>query len=316
VQALTVPGKGVAAAYNQSMPAPNPYAALVAATPVRESVVEVLGSTTHYWTYGAEDARLTIVAVHGFRGEHHGLEPVAVQLPGIRILSPDLPGFGDSTPLTAVGHDIDGYARWLGGFVDALDLPVLPVILGHSFGSIVVSAAVAGGLATPALILVNPIAAPALHGPKAFVTSLAILYYWLGAKLPRALGNGLMGSRLITRFVSQVMVTAKDRSLRRWIHDQHRTYFGRFSDRDTLLEAFRASTGNNVIEYAPGITVPTLLIAAANDPITTVADEQKLAALLPDAKLVVLPQVGHLIHYERPGEAADAILDFVGARVP
>jgi pimeloyl-ACP methyl ester carboxylesterase len=294
------------------VPASNPYAALVEATPVREDSVALLGGTSHYWTYGPAEAPLTIVAVHGFRGEHHGLEPIVVQLPGIRIISPDLPGFGDSTPMTEAGHDIEGYARWLRAFVDALDLPTDPIILGHSFGSIIVSAAVAGGLATPRLILINPIAAPALHGPKAVVTKLAIFYYWAGARLPKALGNVLMGSQAITRFVSQVMVTTPDRSLRRWIHDQHRTYFGRFSDRDTLLEAFKASTGNNVIQYASGIRMPTLLIAADEDPITTVEDEKKLAGMLDDAQLVVLPKVGHLIHYEKPAEAASAILTFVG----
>jgi pimeloyl-ACP methyl ester carboxylesterase len=294
------------------MDVPNPYAKLVAERAVRESTVELLGSTSHYWDYGPADAKVVIVAVHGFRGEHHGLEPVAVHLPGIRVISPDLPGFGASTPMRDARHDIDGYARWLGEFVDALGLPARPVILGHSFGSIVVSAAVAGGLATPELILINPIAAPALHGPKAFVTSLAVFYYWAGAKLPRAIGNAVLGSRLITRFVSQIMVTTKNKPLRRWVHYQHRTYFGLFSDRDTLLDAFRASTGNNVIEYAPRITVPTLLIAAAEDPITTVADERKLAGLLADARLIVLDDVGHLIHYERPREAAEAIRDFLG----
>jgi pimeloyl-ACP methyl ester carboxylesterase len=296
------------------MAAPNPYARLIAATPVREATLELLGSSTHYWDYGPADAPLTIVAAHGFRGEHHGLEPIVVQLVGVRVISPDLPGFGESTPMTEAKHDIAGYARWLTDFVTALDLPVRPIILGHSFGSIVVAAAVAGGLVTPKLILLNPIAAPALHGPKAFITSLAIFYYWAGAKLWRPVGNGLLRSRLITRFISQVMVTTKDRSLRRWIHDQHRIFFGRFSDRDMLLEAFRASTGNNVIEYAPRITVPTLLIAAGDDPITKVVDEEKLRDLLAHATLYVLPGVGHLIHYERPREAAELILQFLGLK--
>lgn len=295
----------------------NPYAELIAATPVHEGAASILGSDTHYWDYGLADATVTIVAVHGFRGEHHGLEPIVVQLPGVRVISPDLPGFGESTPMTEARHDIDGYSQWLSAFVDALGLRSRPVILGHSFGSIVVAAAVAGGpdgprLMTPKLILINPIAAPALHGPKAFITSLAVFYYWAGAKLPRPLGNLLLGSRVITRFISQVMVTADTRDLRRWIHDQHRTYFSRFADRDTLLEGFRASTGSNVIEYAPRITVPTLLIAAGNDPITKVVDEEKLRDLLPDATLHVLPNVGHLIHYERPAEAAELILEFLG----
>jgi pimeloyl-ACP methyl ester carboxylesterase len=290
----------------------NPYAAQIAAMPVREARVSVLGSDTSYWDYGPLDAPLTVVVVHGFRGEHHGLEPVVAQLDGIRIISPDLPGFGESTAMARGSHTIDGYAAWLGAFVDQLALPVPPVILGHSFGSIVAAAAVAGGLSTPSLILVNPIAAPALAGPKAALTGLAVFYYRAAAWLPEKLGFAFLGSRLIVRFVSETMVKTADRGLRRWIHDQHRTYFSRFADRATLLEAFRASTTSNVIQFAPRIAVPTLLIAADDDPITTVKDEERLRDLLPDARLRVIPGVGHLIHYEKPREAASLIVEFLG----
>jgi pimeloyl-ACP methyl ester carboxylesterase len=302
IKPMTVPNRAVT----------NPYGALLAATPVRAGRVSILGSDTHYWDYGPVDAPLVIVAVHGFRGEHHGLEPVVAQLRGVRVISPDLPGFGESTPLVEARHDIDGYSNWLRAFIASLALPMQPVILGHSFGSIVSAAAVAGGLATPALILINPIAAPALKGPKAFVTGLAVFYFRAGAALPEKLGRAVLASRLITRLTSEGMAKTKDPGLRAFIHDQHRTYFSRFSDRDTLLEAFQASTGHNVLQFAPKIPVRTLLIAADNDPITTVADEEKLRDLLPVAELHVLADVGHLIHYERPREAAELIVSFLG----
>lgn len=293
----------------------NPYADAIAALPVREGTLSILGSETRYWDYGPRDAATTIIAVHGFRGEHHGLEPVVAQLHGIRVISPDLPSFGESTPMTAPKQSVDGYVAWLDEFVDALALPVRPVILGHSFGSIVVAAAIAGGLSTPALILVNPIAAPALKGPKAFVSALTGFYYWLGAALPKRVGYSLLGSKLITNFVTQQMAVTKDPVLRRWINYQHTTYFSRFADRDSLLDAFHASTAHWVSEYAKDIRVPTLLIAAEEDQITTVADEEKLANLLPDAELHVIPGVGHLIHYEKPVEAAALITQFVASRV-
>jgi pimeloyl-ACP methyl ester carboxylesterase len=291
----------------------NPYGTLLARLPVREGELPLLGGVTRYWDYGPADAAQTVVAVHGFRGDHHGLEPVVAHLDGLRIISPDLPGFGESTPMTEARHDIPGYSTWLSAFVAGLNLPAPPVILGHSFGSIVSASAVANGLATSRLILVNPIAAPALKGPKAAMTALAVLYYRAGAKLPSRIGYGVLASPAITRIMSNYMVKTRDASLRRWIHGQHRTYFSRFSDRDTVLEAFQASTANNVQEFAPRIHVPTLLIAASNDPITAVADEEKLRDLLPQAQLHVLDGVGHLIHYERPREAAALIVEFLGA---
>ncbi len=208
-------------------------------------------ATTHYWDYGPADAPTTIVAVHGFRGEHHGLEPVIAHLHGIRVVNPDLPGFGESTPMAGA----DGGRRRL----RALARPVhrrpgarpaarhpRPLIrLDRHRGG-----CVAGGLATPALILVNPIAAPALQGPKAFVSGLTAFYYRLGAALPNRIGYALLGSSLITRFVTVQMAVTRDPQLRRWIHYQHTTYFSRFADRDTLSDAFRASTVHWVTEYA------------------------------------------------------------------
>ncbi|ROQ05469.1 pimeloyl-ACP methyl ester carboxylesterase [Rathayibacter sp. PhB93] len=286
----------------------SPYAADLGRLAISESAVDVAGATTAYWSYGDPDAGTVLVLVHGFRGEHHGLEPVIARLlaggADARVIAPDLPGFGASPPMTAHAHDVEGYAAWLGEFLDALGLRGSAVVLGHSFGSIVSAAAVAGGLETPLLVLVNPIAAPALAGPRGVLTRLAVLYYRLGAVLPRPLGLRLLGDPLIVRVMSLAMVKTKDGPLRRFVHDQHDRYFSAFASRDTVLEAFRASVSHDVSEYAARIAVPTLLIAAAQDDITPLAAQYRLLEALPHGRLHVIDGVGHLIHYETPDEAA------------
>jgi pimeloyl-ACP methyl ester carboxylesterase len=296
--------------------AASPYADALGRLPVRTADVSVLGGTTRYWDYGDPAAQTTLVLVHGFRGDHHGLEPVVAQLGGVRMISPDLPGFGASTPLTEAKHDIDGYARWLRAFVRELGIDGRFVLLGHSFGSIVVSAALADATAPDALhpndvVLVNPIGQPALEGPRGVMTRLAIFYYWLAAALPRTLGFGLLRNRAIVRVMSVTMAKTKDKTLRRWIHDQHDRYFSAFSDREVVLDAFRASVSHDVSEYAARIQERTLLVAAQKDDITPLSAQYRLQTLFPDARLVVIPDVGHLIHYETPTEAARAIEDFL-----
>lgn len=289
---------------------PNPYAERLAEIAVERREVAVLGGTTAYWVYGDEEASTTIVAVHGFRGEHHGLDPVVAHLRGIRVVSPDLPGFGETAPLAGRAHDLETYAQWLREFVQAVASGA--VVLGHSFGSIVSAAAVAGGLATPKLILVNPIGAPALEGPRGILTRLAVFYYLAGAKLPRAIGEGLLRNGLIVRVMSNAMAKTRDPALRRFVHEQHDEYFSRFADRDVLHEAFVTSVSHDVREFAPRIAQPTLLIAAEKDDITPIEAERHLATLFPDAELVEIPEVGHLIHYETPQAAASAIRAFLG----
>jgi len=291
------------------MTAPNPYAPLLDEIAVERREVEVLGGVTAYWVYGPPDATSTIVAVHGFRGEHHGLEPVVAHLHGARVISPDLPGFGETPPVPGRTHDLELYAQWLTGFTAA----VAPgaVILGHSFGSIVVSAAVAGGMPTTRVILVNPIGAPALQGPRGVLTRLAVFYYWAGARLPRALGEALLRNGLIVRVMSMSMAKTREPGIRRFVHDQHDTYFSRFADRDVLHDAFLASVSHDVREFAPRIAQPTLLVAAQRDDITPIEAVRRLAAMFADARLVEIPDVGHLIHYETPAAAAAAITRFV-----
>lgn len=294
------------------MSVPSPYAERLSRLPVRRHEVEVRGASTAYWAYGPDDAEATVIAVHGFRGEHHGLESVLAFLPEIRVLVPDLPGFGESAPLPGRRHDLQEYAGWLTDFAAATSRGA--VVLGHSFGSIVAAAAVAGGLETPRLILVNPIGAPALEGPKGLMTRLAVLYYALGAKLPPRIGTALLRNRVIVRVMSITMAKTRDPELRRFIHDQHDTYFSRFSDREVLHDAFVASVSHDVREFAPSISAPTLLIAAQRDDITPIEAERKLVGLFPDASLVEIAHVGHLIHYETPAEAAGAIRRFL--RIP
>lgn len=296
------------------MPVSSPYSSQLAGIPVVRGEAAVLGGTTAYWTYGPDDAETTIVAVHGFRGEHHGLEPVVAHLPDLRIISPDLPGFGETPPVPGRRHDLATYADWLSGF--AAEVAPGAVILGHSFGSIVVAAAVAGGLPTPRVILVNPIGAPALEGPRGILTRLAIFYYWAGKRLPQRLGEALLRNPAIVRGMSVSMAKTRDRELRRFIHDQHDTYFSRFADRDVLHDAFLASVSHDVSEFAPRIGQPTLLIAAVRDDITPIEAERRLATLFADAELVEIPDVGHLIHYETPAPAAAAITRFLAPSGP
>lgn len=294
------------------MHAPSPYVERLAQIPVTRHEAIVDDVLTAYWEYGASDAETTIVAVHGFRGDHHGLEPLVAYLPGTRVIMPDLPGFGETPPVPEREHDIDAYAQWLTEFVQI----VAPgaVILGHSFGSIVSSAAVAGGLETPELILINPIGAPALEGPKGVMTWLAVMYYKAGAVLPAWLGTAVLRSRLIVRIASLAMVKTTDPDLRRFVHDQHDRYFSSFADRDVLRDAFVTSVSHDVREFAPRISARTLLIAAQEDQITPIEAQRTLATMFANAQLHEIAGVGHLIHYEAPAEAAGAVARFLRVR--
>ncbi|PZQ91627.1 MAG: alpha/beta hydrolase [Leifsonia xyli] len=293
------------------MSVPTPHAASLARIPVRERELEILGSRTRFWDYGPEDAADVVVLTHGYRGDHHGLEPVVAELDGIRIISPDLPGFGASTPLTGAPHSIAGYGRWLAAFIAALELPAPPVVLGHSFGSMVTSHAIAEGMPARALILVNPITTDPKVAAGRGITAATRAFYGVTRAMPAPVARLWLGNWVIVQFMSMSLVQTPDPTLRRWIHEEHHRYFNGFSDPRTVTEAFAASISTDVRAAASRVSVPTVLIAGERDRIAPLSGQRSAVELFPDARLVVAPATGHLAHYETPGFLADAIRGFL-----
>lgn len=281
------------------------------------SALTIAGAETAVFTYEPLEAAAghvpTVLAVHGFRGTHHGLLRIVDALPDARVIMPDLPGFGESGVLVGREHSIAGYGVWLEELADALGLGPETVLLGHSFGSIVVSHFLAEhpGRFTR-LVLVNPISAPALEGPKAVLSRIAESYYWASAKLPASVGTSLLRSRAVVRLMSEAMAKTRDPQLRGFVHGQHRDHFSEFATRESLLESFRASISHDAAEVADALALPVLLIAGEQDEVAALPDVRRLHERLADSRLTVIPGVGHLIHYETPGPAAAAIADFIG----
>lgn len=296
---------------------------------------------TRYWQYGKgmndgtfPEGSYPVLLVHGFRGDHHGLEIIANYLlkliPNVSIISPDLPGFGRSAdlPESAPGEDsIDAYVAWLQDFVERTNPLGLPLhVVGHSFGSIVTSAFAAAHPASLArLSLINPISEPALEGSQRIASRLASLYYRAGAALPEKIGYPLLRSQLITRLSSEVMMRTKDRAMRRFINGQHAAYFGSFGSRRGVFSAYEASIAHTAAEYAAAIRVPVQMLVAEDDDLGTPETARAMYATLTSRNLPVsssgarerldmIPEVGHLIHYETPHLAAELIADFATER--
>lgn len=277
----------------------------------RESAT-IDGVSTSWWVFDAAPKARTIVMIHGFRGDHHGLQLFADALPEYRVIIPDLPGFGESGSWVNGEISADSYGRWLRAFLKHTGTSD-SVVLGHSFGTIVVANGLRGQRTAP-VILVNPISQRALSGPNRLMTAVASGWYRLGGLLPERFGNALLSWPLSVRVMSELLAKSRNGALRQWIHNQHALYFSKYSDRTALIGAYTVSISHDVSEYAKGISAPVLLVTADQDEITPMAAQIKVRELLPDSDMVVLSGVGHLVHYERPLETAAAIRQFLAAR--
>lgn len=293
----------------------SPFASQLAALKIDRHSVDVEGLRTAYWSYSSRAAGNSpdLILIHGFRGDHHGLEPIVAELgPDMHVVIPDLPGFGASDDLPSPAL-IETYADWLAAFCRSVKCTRSTVLVGHSFGSIVVAAALSHGLPVNRAVLINPIAANALRGPRGILTKIAVLYYKLSAALPEKLGFALLKNPLIVRVMSIAMAKTHDPQLRSWIHDQHDRYFSNFSSRSGVLEAFEVSVSSDVSTFAGDISQEILMLVADKDDITALPAQYALSEKLERCQIEVVADVGHLVHYEAPEFAARHIRSFVAA---
>ena len=263
-----------------------------------------------YYDYPARlDNSETIVMIHGYRGNHRGLEAIVGGLGDYRVIVPDLPGFGESAELTSV-HSLDAYANWLELFLSELGLIGTANLVGHSFGTLVVGR-YAVTRQSKSIVLINPVSGPALSGPRAFLTRITSAFYHLSNLLPESIGGWLLRSPIAVIVMSSVMAKTKDRNLRSWIHKQHLSNFSDFASVRVATEGYDASISSNLSVMAPSITTRVQIIAAQLDDITAIGVQREVVKLYPRAKLVEIKNVGHLVHYEAPEQAARFISTFI-----
>src|SRR3954452_12701090 len=83
-----------------------------------------------YWR--RPGTRGTVLLLHGLGGDNTGLRPMVEHWPDMDVVMPDLPGHGQSSPLSR--HTLPAYADAIAEFCDRLGLPAVHLV-GHSLGA-------------------------------------------------------------------------------------------------------------------------------------------------------------------------------------
>ncbi len=286
------------------------------AFPPRGQMIEVKGSTLHVVDIGPRDAGPPVVMLHGASSNLEIMRrPVGDRLAKThRVILIDRPGHGwstraslsDSTP-AAQGRMIDEALQKLGigqavfvvhswsgalGARIALDYPT------RVAGLVMLAPAAypwPGGVGQYNKVIATPVIGPLL----AYTITLPLGYFMAepgarGAFLPQVMPDG---------FVSN---TATSLLLR------PREFIANARDLVTL----RAAMAEQAPRYA-GISAPITIIAGdADKTVSTHIHSRPLAATAPNAKLIVLPGVGHMIQYAVPDLVVTEIEAMVKATMP
>jgi len=242
-----------------------------------------------------------LLLVHGYGGAAWNFTELLPHLQGRRLIVPDLPGHGASSPLPATTS--------LRGFADAL-VPLLdgPVdVLGHSLGGVV---ALRLAERQPALVRRLLLAAPA--GISSSTRRAELLIAFVGLVQPGRIAGGrvhrIAGSRLLRRVVfGPFEVSNRDLLSERAVHGFLR---GPLSHTDAL-GAGLALAADDPRRDLERVRCPVLLLWGGRDRQVPLEDGFEYARRL-QAPLRVIADCGHLLIGERPEVCARAALEFFG----
>ena len=254
------------------------------------------------WRYPAIDkSKGVLLLIHGFRGNHHGLEPIAGALPDWEIFIPDLPGFGATQELEHIS--LEAYSDWLKNVFE--QMPETTVPIGHSFGTTVLARALANGLQARQAVMINPIAKANYYSSDP-ANRIVKKYYELARSNPK-----ILSGRGFINLMNRALIKTKAPDLKAWIAKQHQENFSDFSSPRVAIEGFKVAGKYSVADFAERISAEVLLITGKRDSIGAYKEQKQLAKMFSSSRLEEIPNLGHLLHYEAPEEVAKLIEDFV-----
>jgi pimeloyl-ACP methyl ester carboxylesterase len=272
----------------------------------RVSQTQTGGASTFVATYTAyTDKPKRLLFIHGIRGTHHGLEAIVGALPSYECIVPDLPAFGRSEPLRG-GQGLAALHGWLEELIDQFKPDA---IVAHSYGTLLVSGApAAAGIRQ---VLINPVIELDTSRSHKFSSRLTTAFYGLSEVLGETWGRRLCSARILVDAMSFGLASKAGADVRGWVFAQHREHFSSFANLRSLAEHSKLATSLS-LELERAKVTPQLLIGSSRDVITSIEQITRYAALDDSAQLEILDGFGHLVHYEAPELAAQAIERFVG----
>jgi 4,5:9,10-diseco-3-hydroxy-5,9,17-trioxoandrosta-1(10),2-diene-4-oate hydrolase len=230
-----------------------------------------------------------------------------------RIIAVDLLGHGDSDS-PSDGYEIEKQAELIALMMDQLNIPSA-IFIGHSLGGVIAARlAIESPSRVQKLILYDTPLSDS--PPKNFLmflrkvpfTALALLSSVVFPKSVSRLALSVAPLRLATRLF-----------LKRWHipYDPNRldNEFLDHSVRNSsvaLMESARSAyMGHNIVKDLCRLNVPTCMIVGDSDMLVPVSIAERMAKLIPDAKLFIIERASHVSLIDRPQEFNDILTQFL-----
>lgn len=233
---------------------------------------------------------------------------------GFRAIAVDMPPLGFSEPPRDKDYHTTRQARRLLSALDTLGVSTFSLV-GHSFGCRV---SVEATLLSPGRVRSLTLTAAALSLAPEKLGAGARLFFKLrplrDGVLAATLGNPLLTRRFIRKFIADPAMATDARVA---VYQRPMGVRGSVSALGdwlpTLLAAPPGALGSEPANYKK-LAMPALVVWGDKDAATPLSQGRLLEGLLPNARLIVLPGVGHLVPMEDPARFNAELLAFLARR--
>ena len=269
------------------------------------------------------DAAERAVFVHGLGGSATNWTDVMGLLQDrLSSAAPDLPGFGWSPPPSGDDYSLTAHARVITDFIEREGQPNGhgnghgPVhLIGNSLGGTVATLVAARRPdLVRSLTLVSP-AMPVLRPRSTNAHLPALAAPWIGQRLARRLGRFPVEARVKATLAlcfadpSRVSRQRFDEAI---AEADRRARLGHESDAmllslRSLIAAYLYRGRTSLWAAAAQVRAPTLLIYGLKDKLVDPRTSARAARTYPDARLLLLPDSGHVAQMEHPDEVARVV---------
>jgi pimeloyl-ACP methyl ester carboxylesterase len=279
----------------------------------RGRFIEVGGFPQHVIEMGQREAQdaLPVVMLHGASANLEDMHlALAEQLRGRRpVIFVDRPGLGFSVRDREQGASPAYQAAVLHGLLDRLGVE-RAILVGHSLGgALALTFALDFPGRTAGLVLVAPATHPGIWRRKRYSAVLAGPLGWLYARtLAFPLGTILMWPGSRAAFLPQRMPKRYVKRSAAMLVLRPRSLMANWADVGSL-DSFLEQQAQRY----PTLAAPTIVFAGDRDRFAPPARHgEKLAAVAPNVKLVVLPGFGHMLHHAAADRVVAAVEEIAG----
>lgn len=271
------------------------------------------GQPIYYQTWGAEQGP-TVVLVHDFSVE--GLQTWKANAQGLgklgmRVVAVDLKGFGHSARDTSATYSLREQANILAQVLNQLKVGQATLV-GHGWGSaLVLQMASEQPQFAGQLVLIAPLVYKDVVPLWQYVTQVPYAGPYLKRAAVWATAGGGPVWTLMHRRGFYRPLNVSNTYFREMVKPSHI-----LGTTDALLAMAATPKDSDLPQAISDIEVPVLILMGSNDLDVPLADAERLAKQLPDAKLVVIPEAGHYVHVEQNASVNERIAEFClrGAR--